>query len=226
MRILVVEDERNLREGLVDLLDQAGHETATAGDGEEAVRVFRNGSFDLVLLDLMLPRLDGFEVCQRIREHTPDIGVLMLTARGDEQDKVRGLRAGADDYVTKPFGAGELLARVDSLARRLALSVGPEQIEADGCSLDLGRCAGERDGTAFELTAREANVLRFLHKHRERAVSRAELLEGVWQQPGDLQTRTVDMCIAHLRQKIERDAKAPSIVVTVKGVGYAWGEQA
>ena len=223
MRILVVEDEASLREGLVDLLTHAGHAVESVADGEAAVKTGQAGDFDLVLLDLMLPRMDGFEVCRRLRERQPGLGVLMLTARGDESDKVRGLRSGADDYITKPFGTEELLARVDSVARRLALDAGPEKIQADGCTLDLGRCRFERDGAGQDLTAREANLLRFLHRHRERAVTRAELLENVWQQPGDLQTRTVDMCVANLRQKIESDPSAPRIVVTVKGVGYAWG---
>lgn len=224
MRILVVEDEASLREGLVDLLADAGHEVSAVGDGEAAVKAGLEHEFDLVLLDLMLPRMDGFEVCRRLRERHASLGVLMLTARGDETDKVRGLRSGADDYITKPFGTEELLARIDSVARRLALDSGPEKIAVDGCTIDLGRCRFERNGDEQDLTAREANVLRFLHRHRERAVSRAELLENVWQQPGDLQTRTVDMCVANLRQKIEADPSAPRIVVTVKGVGYAWGE--
>jgi len=226
MRILVVEDEASLREGLVDLLSDAGHDVQSAGDGESAVRTGLTSEFDLVLLDLMLPRMDGFEVCRRLREKRPALGVLMLTARGDESDKVRGLRSGADDYITKPFGTAELLARVDSLARRLALDAGPERLEAHGCAIDLGRCRFERDGQALDLTAREANLLRFLHRHRERAVTRSELLENVWQQPGNLQTRTVDMCVANLRQKIEVDPATPRIVVTVKGVGYAWGPEA
>lgn len=225
MRILVVEDEASLREGLIDLLGDAGHSVDSAADGEAAVRAGLAEDFDLVLLDLMLPRMDGFEVCRRLREKNPALGVLMLTARGDEKDKVRGLRSGADDYVTKPFGTEELLARIDALARRLALDTGPERIETDGCVLDLGRCKVQRGQDEVDLTAREANLLRFLHRHRERAVSRAELLENVWQQPGDLQTRTVDMCVANLRQKIESDPARPAIVVTVKGVGYAWGER-
>jgi len=215
MRILVVEDEASLREGLVDLLTDAGHTVSAVGDGETAVREGLDQEFDLVLLDLMLPRLDGFEVCRRLRERQPSLGVLMLTARGDESDKVRGLRAGADDYVTKPFGTDELLARINSLSRRMALDAGPERIEAV-----------RRGDKELDLTAREANLLRFLHRHRERAVTRAELLENVWQQPGDLQTRTVDMCVANLRQKIETDPGQPSIVVTIKGVGYAWGADA
>ncbi|MBT8461169.1 MAG: response regulator transcription factor [Gemmatimonadetes bacterium] len=226
MRILVVEDEASLREGLVDLLMDAGHTVSSVADGEAAVSEGLERDFDLVLLDLMLPRMDGFEVCRRLREKHPALGVLMLTARGDESDKVRGLRLGADDYITKPFGTNELLARIDSVARRLALDSGPEKIEFRSRVIDLGRCKFERDGTEQDLTAREANLLRFLHRHRERAVTRAELLENVWQQPGDLQTRTVDMCVANLRQKIEDDPARPSIVVTVKGVGYAWGEEA
>ena len=224
MHILVVEDEPSLREGLVELLVGEGHSVEAVGDGETGVRVGREGPFDLVLLDLMLPRLDGLEVCRRLREAKPNLGILMLTARGDEADKVVGLKRGADDYVTKPFGTQELLARVESLGRRLAVEAAPERVEIDGALLDLGRCLFERNGTSETLTARETNLLRLLHRHRNRAVSRAELLEEVWQAPGDLQTRTVDMCVANLRQKIERDPRKPSIVVTVKGVGYAWGD--
>jgi two-component system alkaline phosphatase synthesis response regulator PhoP len=224
MRILVVEDEASLREGLVDLLEDAGHTVRAVSDGEAAVREGLDQEFDLVILDLMLPRLDGFEVCRRLRDRQPSLGVLMLTARGDESDKVRGLRAGADDYVTKPFGTEELLARINSLSRRMALDAGPERIEANGCEIDLGRCKARRGDEELDLTAREANLLRFLHRHRERAATRAELLEHVWQQPRDLQTRTVDMCVANLRQKIEADPTQPRIVVTIKGVGYAWGE--
>lgn len=223
MRILVVEDEAALREGLVDLLSREGHQVDAAADGEAGLRMGLGGDHDLVLLDLMLPRMDGMEVCRRLREARPQLGILVLTARGDEKDKVTGLKRGADDYVTKPFGTQELLARIASLGRRLVNDLSPERIETDGCSIDLGRCLALRDGQEIVLTAREANLLRFLHRHRERAVTRAELLENVWQAPGDLMTRTVDMCVANLRQKIERDPRDPRIIVTVKGVGYAYG---
>jgi DNA-binding response OmpR family regulator len=149
---------------------------------------------------------------------------MMLTARAAEQDKVDGLGAGADDYVTKPFGARELVARVESLGRRTSLPADvPQILEIDGCRIDLGRCEARRESGAVTLTPREAGILRWLFHHRSRAVARAELLERVWGSHGDLQTRTVDMTIANLRQKIERDPTAPEIVVTVKGVGYAWG---
>jgi DNA-binding response OmpR family regulator len=174
----------------------------------------------------MLPRLDGLEVCRRLRDLRPEVPILMLTARGSEDDKVGGLEAGADDYVTKPFSTRELVARIKALARRRRARDKPAQtIEADGCRIDLGLCKALRDGSdPASLTARETSILRRLYQHRGRAVSRAELLEVVWGARADLRTRTVDMTIANLRQKIERDPSAPRIVVTVTGVGYTWGE--
>jgi len=224
MRILVVEDEASLREGLVDLVGGAGHEVAAVGDGEEAVATGTSRPFDLVLLDLMLPGLDGIEVCRRLHLARPGLPILMLTARGAEEDKVRGLKAGADDYVTKPFGARELLARIDAFARRAeGGDSAPEVIEVDDCELDLGRLVARRGERVTPLTAREAGILRWLHRHRARAVSRRELLERVWGVAPDLETRTVDVTIANLRHKIEVDPGAPRIVVAVKGIGYAFG---
>lgn len=224
MKILIVEDDPMLRNGLVDLLRGAGHEVQSVGDGLAGFQLGKEEAFDLVLLDLMLPKLDGIQVCQRLRTVRPALAIVMLTARGAEEEKVKGLRAGADDYITKPFGARELLARVEALGRRLRVAPSePEIVEADGCRFDLGRCLAERDGETVTLTAREAGILRWLHRHRSRSVPRSELLEQVWGTVGNLQTRTVDMTIAKLRQKIERDPTTPAIVVTVTGVGYAWG---
>lgn len=232
MRILIVEDEPTLREGLHELLEAHGHEVESVATAESAWERLQSTPettpcpFDLALLDWMLPGKDGRELCRQIRSAHLQVGVLMLTARGSEADKVAGLRDGADDYLTKPFGTSELLARIDSLARRLPQSSASLQIDFDDCHLDLGRCTASRDGSDLTLTAREAAILRLLWQHRERAVGRDELLEKVWNAPGDLQTRTVDMAIAKLRQKIERDAGAPRIVVTMKGIGYAWGDGA
>jgi DNA-binding response OmpR family regulator len=224
VRILVVEDEPVLREGLADLLESAGHRVETADDGEIALARGSDSGVELVVLDLMLPKLGGIEVCRRLRELRPALPILVLTARGAEDDKVAGLAAGADDYVTKPFGTRELLARIDALARRLAVGAErPLLVEADDCRIDLGRCEARRGERTIGLTARETLILRWLYQHRTRAVGRSELLERVWGQRGDLQTRTVDMTMANLRQKIERDPARPRIVVTVKGVGYAWG---
>jgi two-component system response regulator RegX3 len=224
MRILLVEDEPVLRDGLVDLLKGAGHTVEVAGDGATAAKLGVEASFDLVVLDLMLPKLDGIEVCHRVRKARPGLPILMLTARGSEEDKVRGLKTGADDYVTKPFGARELLARIEALGRRAqAAPAEPEWIEADGCRFDLGHCTAHRGKKEIALTAREVGILRWLHRHKARAVSRSELLEHVWGAKPDMETRTVDMSIVHLRQKIERDPSQPKIVLSVKGVGYAWG---
>jgi DNA-binding response OmpR family regulator len=226
VKILVVEDEPVLREGLTDLLIGAGHSVEAVADGEAALARGADAAFELLVLDLMLPKLDGVEVCRRLRELRPNLPILMLTAKGSEDDKVEGLRSGADDYVTKPFSTKEFLARVDALGRRVRNGVEtPQTIELDECAIDLGRCVARRTAqNHITLTAREAGILRWLYQHRARAVSRAELLETIWGSRGDLQTRTVDMTIANLRQKIERDPTRPRIVVTVKGVGYAWGE--
>ncbi len=224
MRILVVEDEAVLREGLVDLLRAASHTVEAVADGESALERGSDPVVQLVLLDLMLPKLSGMEVCRRLREIRPDLPILVLTARGSEDDKVTGLEAGADDYVTKPFGTRELLARVESLGRRARTALDPAQrIVIDGLTIDLERCEAQRGDDRVPLTAREAGILRWLFQHRSRAVRRSELLEHVWGHAADLQTRTVDMTIANLRQKIERDPARPRIVVTVKGLGYAWG---
>jgi two-component system response regulator RegX3 len=222
VRILVVEDEPGLRDGLVDLLTADGHDVTSAADGAAAATRGVAESFDLVLLDLMLPRMDGIEVCRRLRAARPGMPILMLTARGSEDDKVRGLGEGADDYVTKPFGARELLARVRALGRRAPAEI-VERIDVDGVVLDLAMLTAQRDGEKTTLTPREAGMLRWLHKHAGRVVSRAELLEQVFGQRGDLQTRAVDMAIAVLRKKVEKDPAKPKIIVSVKGAGYAWG---
>jgi two-component system response regulator RegX3 len=223
VRILVVEDEPGLREGLVDLLRGDGHTVVAVADGAAAAARGLAEPFELVLLDLMLPRLDGIEVCRRLRAARPGMPILMLTARGSEDDKVRGLGEGADDYVTKPFGARELLARVRALGRR-APAESVERIDVDGVVMDLAMLYVQRGDEKTPLTPREAGMLRWLHKHAGRAVTRAEILEHVWGQRGDLQTRAVDMAIAVLRKKVERDPAHPKIIVSVKGAGYAWGD--
>ena len=223
MRILVVEDEAGLREGLIDLLQGDGHDVTAVGDGATAAATGVAESWDLVVLDLMLPRMNGMDVCRRLRGARPGMPILMLTARGSEDDKVRGLGEGADDYVTKPFSARELLARVRALGRRAPPDV-TEQIDVDGAVLDFARLVVKREGTTTALTPREVGLLRWLHRQRGRAVSRSEILEQVFGQRGDLQTRAVDMAVVVLRKKVERDPAHPRIIVSIKGAGYAWGE--
>jgi two-component system alkaline phosphatase synthesis response regulator PhoP len=225
VRILVVEDEASLREGLVDLLGGDGHDVVAVADGAAGAERGLAEAWDLIVLDLMLPRLSGMDVCRRLRAARPGMPILMLTARGSEDDKVRGLGEGADDYMTKPFSARELLARVRALGRRAPVEV-MEHLDVDGAMLDLGRLTVRRGDAVAALTPREAGLLRWLHRQRGRAVSRAEILEQVFGQRGDLHTRAVDMAIVVLRKKIERDPAHPRIVVSVKGAGYAWGADA
>jgi DNA-binding response OmpR family regulator len=222
MRILVVEDEVHLREGIVDLLEGDDHVVTAVGDGVAGVETGLREAFDLVVLDLMLPRLDGMEVCRRLRAARPGMPILMLTARGSEDDKVRGLVEGADDYVTKPFSARELLARVRALGRRAPAGESLDEVQVDGTVIDLARMVVERGGQHISLTPREVGIVRWLYRHRDRVVSRAELLEHVFGQRGDLQTRAVDVAIAVLRKKLETNPATPTLIVSVKGAGYAW----
>ena len=222
MRILVVEDEASLREGIVDLFVGDGHEVTAVGDGMAGAEAGLREAFDLVVLGLMLPRLDGMEVCRRLRAARPGTPILMLTARGSEDDKVRGLIEGADDYVTKPFSARELLARVRVLGRRAPVGESLDEVQVDGATIDLARMMVVRGGEHVALTPREVGIVRWLYRHRERVVTRAELLERVFGQRGDLQTRAVDMAIAVLRKKVEADPGKPTVIVSVKGAGYAW----
>jgi len=219
----VVEDEASLREGLVDLLTGDGHAVTAVGDGQAAVAHGLREAVDLVVLDLMLPRLDGIGVCRQLRAARPGMPILMLTARGSEDDKVRGLGEGADDYVTKPFSARELLARVRALGRRGTRDEASlDELAVEDAVIDLARMVVVRGKQRVTLTPREVGIVRWLFRHQGRVVSRAELLEQVFGQRGDLQTRAVDMAIAVLRKKLEVDPANPTLIVSVKGAGYAW----
>jgi DNA-binding response OmpR family regulator len=222
VRVLVVEDEASLREGIRDLLAGDGHTVTAVADGQTGLDAGLREAFDLVVLDLMLPRLDGMEVCRRLRSARPGIPILMLTARGSEDDKVRGLVEGADDYVTKPFSARELLARVRVLGRRARPQESLDALEIEGVVIDLARMVVRRGDQPVALTPREVGIVRWLYEHKDRVVTRAELLEQVFGQRGDLQTRAVDMAIAVLRKKVEADPANPKLIVSVKGAGYAW----
>ena len=218
----MVEDEASLRDGIVDLLTGDGHHVVAAGDGIAGLEAGLREAFDLVVLDLMLPRLDGMEVCRRLRAARPGSPILLLTARGSEDDKVRGLMEGADDYVTKPFSARELLARVRVLGRRAPAGDSLDEVRVGEIVIDLARMIVVRGADHVALTPREVGIVRWLYRHRDRVVSRAELLEHVFGQRSDLATRAVDMAIAVLRKKLEPDAANPTVIRSVKGAGYAW----
>lgn len=222
--ILVVEDDRPIREGVVDALTFSGYGVLEAGDGKKGMELALTGSYDLVLLDLVLPHHSGFDILSEIRDSRPGMPVIILSARGEEADRVRGLKLGADDYVVKPFSVNELLARVEAVLRR-----SPERPETvPKISLPCGvadlDCSEVRyeNGERSELSAREVDILRYLAGRRGRPVSRDELLQRVWRvDPSRVETRTIDMHIAHLRGKIrDNNGGKPRVLVTVRGKGY------
>ncbi len=225
--ILVVEDDTAIRRGLVDALRYAGYEVLESDNGSEGLELAIESPVDLVLLDVMLPKLDGFGVLKELRRSQPTLPVIMVTARGAEEDRVRGLTDGADDYVVKPFSAKELLARVDAVLRRSPQrSADVEALRFDGRMIDLARReVTSADGSTRQLTDREVAILRYLAVSRKRAVDRRELLQHVWGlNPRGIHTRTVDMHIARLREKIEEDPADPRIILTVRGKGYMLAE--
>lgn len=223
-RILIVEDEPAIRSGLIDVFTYHGFQVDSANDGDEGWVKAQRGPHDLVLLDVMLPGLDGFEICRRIRERDREQAIILLTARASDEDIIHGLSLGADDYVAKPFSIAELVLRVNAVLRRARLVAGEVQRLAlgDELSIDPGTLQGQRDSTTIVFTRREMDLLQYLYAHSERAVSREELLHKVWGYANapQLETRTVDIHIAKLRRKIERDAAAPRWLLTVRGAGY------
>ena len=219
-RVLVVDDDRTVREVVVSYLRAHEHEVVEVADGEAALRVMRDEPADLVVLDLMLPGIDGIEVCRRLRQ-TGDVPVVMLTALGEETDRVVGLEVGADDYVTKPFSPRELVLRVDSVLRRSKVPLAPRRLVDGDLLLDEAAHTAYRGDTPLALTGREFDLLRFLLAHPGTAYSRDELLSQVWGWSiGDHSTVTVH--VRRLREKVEPDPRAPVRLVTVWGVGYRW----
>ena len=221
-RVLVVEDNADLAFAVTTALQSEGFEVAVAGTGPEGVERARNRDADLIILDLMLPGFDGFRVIRTLREAGIGTPILVLTARGEEADKVRGLRLGADDYVTKPFGAMELLARVDALLRRSRQSVPvPAPIERFG-EVDVNRAARtvKRRGHPVPLTPKEFDLLIALMDRAGAVVPRGELLSAVWGYQQDVSTRTVDIHVSELRAKLEPNPAQPVHIITVRKTGY------
>ena len=220
-KILVVEDDDAILMLLEDDLNMEGYEVATARDGERGLSMAQEGVYDLVILDVMLPRKDGFEVCRELRGSGAAVPILMLTAKSQEIDKVLGLELGADDYVTKPFSPRELIARVRAILRRGKAP--PQRIERyrfGDVVIDFKKFETTRNGRAIDLTAREYALLRFLIEHRDGAVSRSEILEEVWGGEVEVFPRTVDTHVANLRKKLEDDPSDPRHIVGVRSVGY------
>ena len=221
-RILLVEDEPGLVLTLGDRLEAEGYAVETAADGERGLELATSEPFDLVILDVMLPKRDGFEVCRAIRRASVEAPILMLTARGEVLDKVLGLKLGADDYLTKPFDMLELLARVEALLRR-APSGPPSEIAAyrfGDVRVDFRRAEVTRAGEPVEVTPRELGLLRYFVERRGEVVTRDELLDAVWGYSSTVMTRTVDVHVALLRQKLEETPRQPRYILTVHGTGY------
>ncbi len=225
-RLLVVEDDRSLRTGLADAFDHEGYNVTTAEDGKVATELVFSRHFDIVILDLMLPHRGGLEILKDIREHGLTIPVLLLTVRGDENDKVLGFELGADDYLTKPFSLRELTVRVKALLRRGKINPSgsrtenPVRFRLGPTDVDLGTFQVSRAGRIEALSSKEASILALLHRWGERVVSRDRFLEEIWGEDPFVSHRTVDTHVLNLRQKVEVDPKKPRHILTVHGVGY------
>jgi two-component system OmpR family response regulator len=218
-KILIVEDDRNLLDTLKYNLQKEGYNAVTAVDGAQALDIARREKPDLILLDVMLPKLSGFEVCRILRKETT-VPILMLTAKDEEVDKIVGLEIGADDYMTKPFSMRELLARLGAMLRRADMTVPPQQLKIDELEIDAGRHQAFFKGAPLELSPKEFELLSFLAKNKGFVFSREQLLDKVWGYDYAGETRTVDVHIRWLRQKIETDPARPKHLVTVRGTGY------
>lgn len=223
-KILIVEDEPSMRMGLTDNLEFEGYEVDSAEDGQEGLDKILNNNYSLVILDVMMPKMSGFDVCRNVRKKGINTPIILLTAKGEEIDKVLGLELGADDYVTKPFSLRELLARIKAILRRGEDSNNGKE---SGGLVSIGRLdvnfsayTAFEDGTPVQLSHKEFEILHFLWKKKNGTVSRDDLLNEVWGYDESPTTRTVDNFILRLRQKTEKDFNHPQIIITVHGIGY------
>ena len=221
-RILIVEDDPAIVMGLEDLLVGEGYLVDVAREGNQAIELYRNRKPDLIVLDIMIPEISGYEVCRQIRKRDAATPILMLTAKGQEPDKVAGLELGADDYVVKPFGVSELLARIRALLRRSRVREMKqcEELWFGDVRIDPQKLEGTKKGRTFALTARELRLLDLFNSHPGRVLDRSEILDEIWGLRYEGTTRTLDQHIANLRKKIEDDPGRPRYILTVHGVGY------
>lgn len=221
--ILIVEDEPAMQLGLKDNLEMESYQVDVASDGETGLNKIKTQQYDLILLDVMLPKISGFDICKRTREGGIKTPIILLTARGEEIDKVLGLELGADDYITKPFSVRELLARVKAILRRNAPSVSTIEsafVSIGRLKIDFTAFTAKNDDEEIKLSHKEFEILQYLFKNKNKVISRYDLLENVWGYEEQITTRTVDNFIARLRQKIEVNHNQPKIILTVHGSGY------
>ncbi len=222
-KILIVEDEQKMRQGLKENLEFEGYEVDEAPDGFEGLRKIKENNYDLVLLDVMMPKLSGFDVCKQARQEGIDSHIIMLTAKGEEIDKVLGLELGADDYITKPFSLRELLARIKAILRRSQKVLqNVEEVKIGKLNVNFKSYNAYDDGTPVAMTHKEFEVLKYLWQHKNETVERDQLLTDIWGLDSTISTRTVDNFILHLRQKLEYNVTHPRHILTVHGVGYKY----
>ncbi|HLX43063.1 MAG TPA: response regulator transcription factor [Bryobacteraceae bacterium] len=221
-RILLVEDEPGLVVTISDLLSSESYQVEVASDGEAGLSKAASGEFDLILLDVMLPKKGGFDVCRELRQRGVDTAVLMLTAKTQVVDRVVGLKLGADDYLTKPFNPAELLARVEALLRRVQKEnrIPVRSFQFNDVDVDFERAEVRKSGAPVNLAAKEMQLLRYLVDHRERVVTREEVLRKIWEYSSEVTSRTIDVHIAWLRAKLESDPQNPRHIQTIRGKGY------
>jgi two-component system response regulator RegX3 len=220
-RILVVEDDAALLHGLLDVLVFNGYEVKGVDDGGVGLKAGLEAQFDLILLDVMLPTLDGFTICKEIRRKKPGQGVILLTAKGAEDDIVEGFKAGADDYITKPFSLREVMVRVEAVLRRTGKNLGDEEVHYRGIFFDGKNLKAQAKDLDVELTRREMDIIIYLYRHRDRIVSKKELLTEVWHYAdADIETRTVDIHMLKLRKKIAAIIGDTPLISTIRGEGY------
>ncbi|MBR8537881.1 response regulator transcription factor [Carboxylicivirga sediminis] len=222
-RILVVEDEPDMQSGIKDNLEFEGYDVDTASDGKEGLQKILTDSFDLVLLDVMLPHISGFDVCKKVRLENNNTPIIFLTAKGEEIDKVIGLESGGDDYLTKPFSLRELLARVKAVLRRTEMqnpSATNHEMQVGRLKVDFSTYTAWVDGEQVKMTSKEFEILQYLLKHKNATISRDSLLDNVWGYDFQPTARTIDNFILKLRHKIEDNPNEPQIIITVHGMGY------
>jgi DNA-binding response OmpR family regulator len=219
MHILIVEDEQRLARLVARVLGEERHVVDIANDGDTGMDLALRGTYDLLILDLMLPGHSGLDICKQVRAHKLQPAILMLTARGAIEDRVAGLRIGADDYLVKPFAMEELVARVDALLRRGRAITDTQRLQVGGLTLDLLRREAQRDGRIIELTAKEFALLEYLMRHPGQVLTRTQIIDHVWRYDSDALSNVVDIYIHYLRDKIDRGSARP-MIKTMRGVGY------
>jgi DNA-binding response OmpR family regulator len=227
-KILIVDDEKSMREGLLDNLLFEGYQVELAENGADALKIIKSQKLDLIILDVMMPEVSGFDVCKKIRQDNINTPVILLTAKGEEIDRVLGLELGADDYITKPFSLRELLARIKAILRRTQVVSAEEEtspsnrnsIQIGLLEVDFERYSAFSNGLEVKLSHKEFEILNFLNQHKGKIVHRDDLLENIWHYDEFPTTRTVDNFILRLRQKIEVNPNDPKIILTVHGMGY------